>query len=104
VVDKIYRLVAKPIPSEFCLDMVTVFCDLDDFCRSLLSTKYPQLPGRSAPSPIRANRLSLSEIMTILVWLHASHYRTCKHFYLGSVLPGHRAEFPVCPATPVLSS
>jgi transposase len=36
--------------------------------------------------------------MTILVWFHASHYRTFKHFYLGSVLPGKRAEFPGLPS------
>jgi hypothetical protein len=44
------------------------------------------------------NSLSLSEVMTILVWFHASHYRTFKHFYLGSVLPGKRAEFPRLPS------
>jgi Transposase DDE domain len=36
--------------------------------------------------------------MTILVWFHASHDRTFKHFYLGSVLPGKRAEFPGLPS------
>jgi hypothetical protein len=36
--------------------------------------------------------------MTILVWFHASHYRTFKHFYLDHVLPGKRAEFPGLPS------
>src|SRR3982750_683373 len=78
--------------------MVTVFCDIDDFCRSLLTAKFPALPSDSAPRRARANSLSLSEVMTILVWFHASHYRTFKHFYLGSVLPGKRAEFPGLPS------
>src|SRR3982750_906803 len=78
--------------------MVTVFCDIDDFCRSLLTAKFPALPSDSAPRRARANSLSLSEVMTILVWFHASHYRTFKHFYLGSVLPEKRAEFPALPS------
>jgi hypothetical protein len=83
---------------EFCLDIVAIFCDIDDFCRSLLAAKHPPLPGRSVPSARGMNSLSLSEVMTILVWFHASHYRTFKHFYLGSVLPGKRAEFPGLPS------
>jgi transposase len=82
------------------MDMVAVFCDIDDFCRSLLTAKFPALPSGSAPRPGRANSLSLSEVLTILVWFHVSHYRTFKHFYLGSVLPGKRAEFPGLPSYP----
>jgi Transposase DDE domain len=80
------------------MDIVTIFCEIDDFCRSLLSARYPQLSGRSASSSARANSLSLSEVMTILIWFHASHYRTFKHYYLDSVLPGKRAEFPGLPS------
>src|SRR3982750_2821966 len=80
------------------MDIVAVFCDIDDFCRSLLTAKFPALPSGSAPRPGRANSLSLSEVLTILVWFHASHDRTFQHFYLGSVLPGKRAEFPGLPS------
>ena len=80
------------------MDLVTIFCDIDDFCRSLLAVKHLPLPGRSVPSPRGRNSLSLSEVMTILVWFHTSHYRTFKHFYLGSMLPGKRAEFPSLPS------
>jgi hypothetical protein len=57
------------------MDMVTIFCDLDDFCRSLLTSKPPQLPARSGPKKPRGYALSLSEVMTILVWFQVSHYR-----------------------------
>ena len=80
------------------MDIVAIFCDIDDFCRSLLTERLPALSSGSAPHPRRANSLSLSEVMTILVWFHTSHYRTFKHFYLGSVLPGKRAEFPGLPS------
>jgi hypothetical protein len=42
--------------------------------------------------------LAISEIMTILVFFHASHYRTFKHFYQGQMLGPGRAEFPRLPS------
>jgi transposase len=79
--------------------MVTIFCAIDDFCRYSLETGQPLLPVRSGqPQRYRANSLALSEVMTILVWFHASHYRTFKHFYLDHILPGKRAEFPGLPS------
>src|SRR5947209_19341638 len=77
------------------MDIVTVFCDIDDFCQRLQAVPPLLVPSRdSQRKNSRSASLSLSEIMTILVFFHASHYRTFKHFYLGSVLPGKRAEFP----------
>jgi hypothetical protein len=85
--------------------MVTSFCDIDDFCRHWLEARPPLLPVRSGQAQRhRASSLTLSEVMTILVWFHASPYRTFQHYYLDSVLPGQRAEFPVCPAIHVLSN
>jgi transposase len=80
------------------MDIVTIFCDIDDFCRAWFAAKpLPLLPSASPQKP-RGSSLSLSEVMTILVWFHASHYRTFKHFYLDSVLPDKRAEFPGLPS------
>jgi hypothetical protein len=80
------------------MDIVAIFCDIDDFCRSFLAAGPPQLPSSSGPKKHRRSSLSLSEVMTLLVWFHASHYRTFKHFYFDSVLPGKRAEFPGLPS------
>src|SRR4051812_7265863 len=80
------------------MDIVTIFCDIDDFCQSLLAREHPPLPGHSVPRQARANSLSVSEIMTIPVWFYENHNRTFKHFYLGSVLPGKRGEFPGLPS------
>jgi transposase len=91
-------LVAKPILPEFCMDMVTIFCDIDDFCRHLLTAQHPQLEARSLQSKYRPRCLTLSEIMTILVFFHASHYRTFKHFYFAHMLGQRRAEFPTLPS------
>jgi Transposase DDE domain len=81
------------------MDIVTIFCDIDDFCCRLLAAGQPLLPVRSGlPQRHRTSSLALSEVMTILVWFHASHYRTFKHYYFDSVLPGKRAEFPGLPS------
>ena len=80
------------------MDIVNIFCDIDDFCRHLLTARYPQL---AAPAPARHHRsarLTLSEVMTILVFFHTSHYRTCKHFYLAHMLLQRRGEFPTLPS------
>jgi transposase len=81
------------------MDIVIIFCDIDDFCRRLLAT-----PPRSLPSSAdnrknhRSPGLALSEVMTLLVFFHASHYRTFKHFYQGHMLAQGRAEFPGLPS------
>jgi Transposase DDE domain len=36
--------------------------------------------------------------MTLLVWFHASHYRTFKHFYLEQALRELRMDFPPLPS------
>jgi len=80
------------------LDIVTIFCDIDDFCRHLLTARYPQLAAPGRPGKSYGGRLTLSEVMTILVFFHASHYRTFKHFYLAHMLGQRRGEFPALPS------
>jgi hypothetical protein len=80
------------------MDMVTIFCDIDDFCRSLLAAGHAPLPDPSGPKKSRDSRLALSEIMTLLVWFPASHYRTFKHFYLEQALRPLRRDFPDLPS------
>ena len=80
------------------MDIVTIFCDIDDFCRHLLTARYPQLASGGDQSKPRPFCLTLSEIMTILVFFHASHYRTFKHFYLAHMQGQRRGEFPTLPS------
>jgi Transposase DDE domain len=80
------------------MDIVTIFCEIDEFCRSLLTTGCLSFPIPPGSKKSRGNSLSLSEVMTILVWFHASHYRTFKHFYLDQMLLHRRAEFPGLPS------
>jgi transposase len=80
------------------MDLVAIFCDIDDFCHSLLASEHPQLPARSGPKKLLGYALSLSEVMTILVWFQVSHYRTFKHFYFAHMLLQRRGEFPTLPS------
>ena len=76
------------------MDIVALFCDLDDFYQSFVTTWQQHLlpaPGRHR---YRASRLSSSEIMTLVIAFHDSDYRTFKHFYRKEVGRHWRAEFP----------
>jgi hypothetical protein len=71
-----------------------IFCEIDDFCKAF----FPQferglLPSRNAKRR-RAVSMSASEIMTIVILFHLSHYRDFKNFYLDCVLRQMRNYFP----------
>ena len=70
------------------LDITKIFWDVDDFCNqwSKLWQQQKQLP--SMPNEKRCNsRMSLSEVMTIVIAFHGSGFRTFKQFYTLQVLP-----------------
>lgn len=76
------------------MDMVALFCDLDDFYQAFAPVWQKRLlpaPGRPRR---RAVRLSVSEIRTLVVAFQTSPYRTLKHFYWAEVCCHWRTEFP----------
>jgi IS5 family transposase len=76
------------------VDLVALFCDLDDFYQVFAPVWQKHLlpsPGRHRR---RAVRLSVSEMMTLVVAFQTSPYRNFKHFYLAEVCRHWRAEFP----------
>jgi Transposase DDE domain len=78
------------------MDIVSVFCDVDDFCsRFEPAWRQHQIAGKKR---CRASSLALSEGMTILVLFHGVHYRTFKHFYLKHVRLYFRTDFPGLPS------
>jgi hypothetical protein len=80
------------------MDILPIFCDIDDFCHHLLAAQCPQLAARSSPKKQHPWCLTLSEVMTILVFFQVSHYRTFKHFYLDHMLRQRRGDFPTLPS------
>lgn len=71
-----------------------IYCLIDDFCKQfeqLNSTHILPNPNRKRNKPCA---LSMSEIMTIVVMFHLSHYRTFKDFYINCILFQYKNCFP----------
>lgn len=74
--------------------LVELFCAVDDFCKAFIPFWQQQLLTSGARQRQRPCQLSMSEIMTILIHFHQSHYRHFKAYYCEHVLKHLRAEFP----------
>ena len=70
------------------------FCDVDDFCRQFLPHWHRQQLQYGERKRRRGCRLALSEIMTILIHFHQSHYRDFKAYYLWYVCRHLASAFP----------
>jgi hypothetical protein len=74
------------------VDILPLFCDIDDFCllfeplweRQLLETRRRHRPST----------LCLSEVMTIITLFHASSYRNFKAYYTEHVMKQYAGAFP----------
>lgn len=74
------------------MDIVALFCDLDDFCQRF--EPWMQAQMLSMRQRQRRSEMTLSEVMTILVLFHLLGYRTFKQFYCEYVCVHLRSEFP----------
>jgi hypothetical protein len=74
--------------------LVELFVHVDDFCQAFLPKLEQHLLQSGAIQRRRERSLSLSEVMTILIHFHQSHYRNFKAYYCEHVLPHLRREFP----------
>nr|WP_250311110.1 hypothetical protein [Rickettsia endosymbiont of Oedothorax gibbosus] len=64
------------------IPLTEIFCLIDDFCKHFDTEQNKYI----LPNPNRKRKvvcsIGLSEIITIIVMFHLSHYRTFKDFYL----------------------
>jgi hypothetical protein len=65
--------------------LIETYCDVDDFCALLENGDIKRR---------RACRLSPSEVMTIIIHFHQSHYRDFKNYYLHYVCRQLKSYFP----------
>jgi len=80
--------------------LVEDFCQFDDFCQAFSPHWQARLLNQEAqPAKKRGPQAGLadSEIMTILVLYHSSHFSNFKAFYEGVVLTLLRSAFPKAP-------
>ncbi len=76
------------------MSLLETFCHVDDFCQEFEPRweRYQLQTGLRQRR--RKSRLSLSEVMTIVIHFHQSEYRTFKAYYLKHVCQHLQAEFP----------
>ena len=76
------------------MNLVELFCHVDDFCQAFEAEWIRHQLTTGCRRRRRAGRLCLSEVMTLLIWFHQSHYRDFKAFYLHQVCRHLRDAFP----------
>ena len=76
------------------MSLEDLFCDVDEFCRVFLPAWHRRLLTDGTRQWRRTSRLTLSEIMTILIYFHQAQYRNFKAFYLLHLCRHDRDEFP----------
>lgn len=62
-------------------DLTTLYCEVDDFWRNFKAEWAKQLVGSNRPTPGPKPKLSISEMVTIVILFHQSNYITFKRFY-----------------------
>ena len=76
------------------MDIVTLFCDIDDFCLLFEPLWHRHLLTQGTRQRHKPGALSLAEVMTIFVLFHASGYRDFKTFYTQHVMKHWAGAFP----------
>lgn len=74
--------------------LVKLFCDVDDFCQAFVPRWEQHLLVAGARQRRRVGQMYLSEMMTIVIHFHQSHYRDFKTYYTEHVSVHLRQEFP----------
>ena len=62
------------------MSLLELFCHVDDFRKAFQPYWYRHLLSSGDIQRVRPSRLSPSEIMTLLILFHKSHYRNFKAF------------------------
>jgi hypothetical protein len=78
--------------------LVDLFCDVDDFCKVFIPQWHKKLleDGSRKRQRVgqREGQMTTSEIITIVVSFHMSHYRDFKNYYIGYVSLVYKNSFP----------
>jgi hypothetical protein len=76
------------------MSLLELFVSVDDFCQIFLPVWNKKLLGEGSKKRCRAGQLSMSELMTIIIYFHQSQYRNFKAYYSEHVCVHLSAEFP----------
>ena len=75
------------------MSVLELFCDVDDFMLTFIP-QWESSQMQAGKRRKRAGQLCPSEVMTILIHFHQSHYRTFKAYYTEHVQVHLSKEFP----------
>jgi hypothetical protein len=90
-----FRYDSIPQPLGASLDqLLAIFCDMDDCCKACEPVYAHHWLHRGQRHRTRQTALALSELLTLLVYVHWRHYRTLKHDSLEYVAVHLRPAFP----------
>jgi hypothetical protein len=76
------------------MELVALFYLIDEFCKEFEPAWRKQRIISGVAQRNRPYRMSLSEILTIIVHFHQSNHKTFKHYYRGYVCTQLRPDFP----------
>ncbi len=76
------------------MNILTVFCQVDDFCKVFEPKFNHQLLESGKSQRIKPSKMSRSEVMTILICFHRSGFRNLKTFYNSMIGVYYKGEFP----------
>ncbi len=76
------------------MSLLEMFVSVDDFCQVFLPFWKRKLIQDGSKKRQRSGQLSMSEIMTIIIYFHQSQYRNFKAYYIEHVCRYLRGEFP----------
>lgn len=74
--------------------LTKIFVEIDDFMKIYEQNLNIELIGNGKKKRQRDTKLSLSEMMTIVIYFHMSGYRTFKDFYIKHITAFHKEAFP----------
>lgn len=76
------------------MEIETLFWEIDDFCEDFEKSFKAHALASKIRKRNRQFKLSLGEVVTIIIYFHSSSYRNFKDYYLLHVSKYLRAEFP----------
>lgn len=76
------------------MSLLELFCEIDDFCQTYEDEIHQQLLEDGIKKRKRSGKMSMSEMMTLVVYFHQLGFRNFKSFYLAYVWRHLRSEFP----------
>lgn len=75
-------------------NITKIYCEIDDFCKIFVPEFNKQLISTGNKKRNKPSKLSVSEVITIMILFHSGNFRNFKHFYIEYVNKHLKSYFP----------